>query len=348
MNPAQVISVLELTSLGNWASAWDQLVADSELPTPFLLSWWLEAVGSTRNNFVLVVTGEELLGGMALESHSVLGIGFFRVLGGGKLCPDHLDLVSQRDRLDETRRALRGWFAAKGSRVVDLQGVRGNADLLDVFGSAFVTDLDLAPYEILPGSIDDYLQARSRRFGQRIRKLQRTADADGVVIRRVDPDEIPAAMAEFTAMHAARADRRELVRELPRLTRAVELGSAREAVWIFVAEASGICGAVLIALLIGDRLCLYQTARRHDDQFNNVGTLINYLSIRDATAMNMREVDFLRGTERYKSSFASAERRLLRVQAATGKRGRAALALLRFSINMRHRLGALRARFRDR
>ncbi|MFC6345434.1 hypothetical protein ACFP8W_25845, partial [Nocardioides hankookensis] len=48
-------------------AAWDGLVADQPVPSPFLRSWWLEGVAPTDTTFVLVLDGERLVGGLALQ-----------------------------------------------------------------------------------------------------------------------------------------------------------------------------------------------------------------------------------------------------------------------------------------
>ena len=60
-------SLLDIPQLNGWAAQWDRLVDSSPLPSPFLWSWWLTATADLTANFLLVVDGTRLLGGLALE-----------------------------------------------------------------------------------------------------------------------------------------------------------------------------------------------------------------------------------------------------------------------------------------
>ncbi|MDB5113971.1 MAG: hypothetical protein JWL78_1041, partial [Chloroflexi bacterium] len=44
-------------SLGGYATAWDALVDRQPLPSPFLRSWWLEAMSAAHPRFLLVLDG---------------------------------------------------------------------------------------------------------------------------------------------------------------------------------------------------------------------------------------------------------------------------------------------------
>ena len=82
--------LLEVSDLGSWRAAWDALVLTAPLPTPFLRSWWLDAQRAVRDGsalFVLVVQGEQLLGGQALQVDRVLGAQRIQALGQGPLAP---------------------------------------------------------------------------------------------------------------------------------------------------------------------------------------------------------------------------------------------------------------------
>lgn len=337
-------TVLEVSDLGAHTAAWDDLVALAPLPSPFLRSWWLQGAGTARDHYVLVFDGDTLVGGLALERHRLLGVDHFRVLTGGKLCPDHLDLVSHPDRVGDVVAALRSWFTGPGSRVVDLQGINQDAYLLAVFDRAEVTELDVALYEKLPGSLEEYYAARSRSFRARARKQHRRTVNAGVTYRRIDAAEVPAAMEQFAAMHALREDRQELCRVIPRIQRAAELGAARDEVTVYVAEREGRVGVVLLLFTTGNRLFLYQSSRLLVPEFNHAGTAVDVVAIGDGCADGIAEFDFLRGPELYKYSFTSSSRTLLRVRAGHGLLGRPAHRLLQVATEGRHRLGALRAR----
>lgn len=108
-------------SLGELGVAWDALVDASPLPSPFLRSWWLEAGAGPEPRFVLVMDGDALVGGLALEEDRVLGVPRLREMGP-LLGADHLDLVAAPGRADQVVGALADWFASRRPLLVDLVG----------------------------------------------------------------------------------------------------------------------------------------------------------------------------------------------------------------------------------
>src|SRR5438093_9962218 len=77
------------SELGTFRAAWDALVDGIEVPSPFLRSWWLHHAAGPHPVFVLVLEGETLVGGLALQQDRRWGIPRLRVQGAGALCPDH-------------------------------------------------------------------------------------------------------------------------------------------------------------------------------------------------------------------------------------------------------------------
>ncbi len=336
------LHVIEVSQLGPWTPQWDELTTFCDPSSPFLRSWWLEGVGGKRDHFVLVVDGQTLIGGLALERHSGWGVDRFRTLGGGKLCPDYMDVVASPARSPEVVEAIRGWFLGRGSRVVELEGVCTGARILDVLAPARVKQLDITVYETLPESFEAYMAARSKTFAARVRKFERQSSAGELTYRRVNASELDWALAEFSALHSVRDDRVELMRELPRIERAVALSAARDEVRIYVAEHDGDVGVVMIIFTTGNRASIYQTARSMEPTFNHAGTVIDIRAIQDACAEGMIECDFLRGPEAYKRSFASSERQLYEVRAAHGLAGQLVLSSSETTRLIRGWLGRIR------
>jgi len=335
--------VVEVGELGRFAAAWDALAEQATLPSPFLKSWWIAGVGGPDDVFVLVLEGETLLGGLALQRRRRWGVEILTVQGGGKLCPDHLDLVARPDRISDVTSALRRWWLAGRSRVLDLDGLREDSLVsLGVVPEARLEVVDVAPFEPLVGCPDDYLSRRSSSFAKSHRKYRRRLERAGVTMRRLTAPEVPAAMSTFAALHGARDDRVELSREMPRVLAAVERGVAADEARVHVAECEGRTGAVLVTFEAGGRLMVYQTARAVDDRaFNHVGAVLDVVVIHEAIDEGLTEIDFLRGDEPYKRSFVSQDRRLLRARAARGLRGRAYLALDVTRVRLRRTAGRL-------
>ena len=328
------LTVLESDSLGAHRDRWDALVLGSRLPTPFLRAWWLESVGTDRDRYVLVLDGDELVGGLALERRVRWGIELYRFLGGGTLCPDHLDLVAETGREEQVVTALRAWFARRPGRLIDLRGVAEDAVVLAVLPRWRCED-DGAPYEPLPATMEAYLARRSKNFRRTALRAERQFAQRGAVTRRLEPAEVPGALADFVEIQRHRGGREALLAQMPRLERAVLAGVEAGQVHVLATDLDGERAAVVLALATGGRLGLYQVARRTEKQFSRVGTVAAMAMVRAAIAEEMSEVDFLRGDEAYKFAFTGARRTLWRVRSGSDPATQLAAGLWVLTARMR-------------
>lgn len=307
------LAVVERSSLGVFDSDWNTLVEGSALPTPFLRSWWLDSVGSEHACFVLALRRDELVGGLALERRSLLGVEHYRFLGGGRLCPDHLDLVARPGHEDEVCAALFSWFRSRRSRILDLRGIAENATVLGLYPGRLRPD-DVAPYQRMPATAAEYLAGRSSNFRRSTRRTERQLTQRGGTLKRVAEPDIESALDDFAQIQRSRGDREALLEEWPRLRSAVMTGAACGEARVYAAEFDGARAAVVVAFAFAGRLSLYQVARRTERQFSGLGTVMLMTAVNDAVQSGMDEVDFLRGGESYKADFARYRRRLWRLR----------------------------------
>lgn len=320
--------------------AWDAMVAAAPLPSPFLTTWWLDAVGGGRAHYVLVLDGDRLLGGLPLQRRRTLGVATYQMLGAGRLCPDHLDLVAAPEDADRVLAALRRWYDAQRACVLDLDGLGADARLLALAPGAGHAVTAHAPYQGFGGSAEAYYATRSKSFVRRVRKRGRRLERVGVTFRTVrEPAEVAAALSVMRSLHRQRGDRGPLLAEFDRVEAAFVAGAAAGQVRVQLAEhGSEVCG-VLVSATTGDRLATYQIARSLDERFSDVGTLLYVTAVDEAADAGLSEIDFLRGEEGYKLSFADGRRPLVRLRAARGLRGRALLAITLQAQRLRHRVG---------
>src|SRR3954453_5546634 len=132
--------------LGRWASDWNDLVAASPVPSPFLRSWWIDNAAKGRRVIVLVVAGDELLGGFAAERRRYLGVPVLTAVGAGALCPDHVDVVARSGSEDIVHDAIASWMRRRGNRIIDFEGVPEHSLMRLVVPRARAVPHDLAPY----------------------------------------------------------------------------------------------------------------------------------------------------------------------------------------------------------
>lgn len=345
LDPAPTVRIEVVDHLGEHAAAWDDLVSSADLVSPFLRSWWLGSMDVARRPCIVLVHGpDRLVGGIALQRSRLLGVEVLTVLGGGRLCPDHLDLVAERGQEDVVVAALRGWFRRPGARVVDLDGLRDDALALRLFPREQAVVAELAPYEPLPADAADYFAARGSRVRGKAGKGRRRLERAGVVFRRTaDP---VAALDAFEALHGVREDRQELLGHREELRRFFLAGAAAGEARSYEAELDGELVGVLLGFTTGGRWATYQIARSLDRTVRDVGTVLDVVSIEEACAEGLTELDLLRGAESYKESFATQARGLLRLRAAHGLRARLLLATVRGLARGRRLLVVLAGRLR--
>lgn len=304
------------------AAAWDALGSRQMLPSPFLRSWWLEAMPAPRRTFLVMYDGSTLVGGIPLARDRLLGVPRYRFLGQGVLCPDHLDLMAAPGCEEQVAEAFATWFAAPGTRLMDASGLV--ADSLLARALAVSSDpIDLAPYQVLPETPEAYLASRSKNFRRSLRRTAHRLGEAGVTHRRADTrEEIDDALGRFRALHDGRPGRKQLLDELPTLRTAVHAGAERGEMQVDVLVDAGETVAVSLFFRIADRLSCYQHARSLDGAHDGAGTALIHRILESGIEARITEVDLLRGDERYKSSFADGARELHRVRVGHGMAAR--------------------------
>jgi len=323
------LTLIEQPLLGRYASAWNALVDQAPLPTPFLRSWWLEHTSSGRPIFVLVLDGEVLVGGIALQEEQRRGGMRLRFMGSGPLCPDHLDLLAAPGREPEVVDALRTSLAARDPAIVDLDGLRAGAFVTDCFDQRTVVQSAVAPYLALDGPAS--LVGRPTRA--RWRKKH------GLVHRMVTGEDADVALSTVRSLHEQRWGQES--RFLPRFGQfesAAREGMRRGELLLHELVAPGPGGGVVVAvsvvLNVAGRASYYQVGRRTEPQWSGAGTAVLACSVAAAVDAGCHEFDFLRGTEPYKREWTTDERSISRLVADVGGR-RAGAAVLAASINAR-------------
>ncbi|HEU5038706.1 MAG TPA: GNAT family N-acetyltransferase [Nocardioides sp.] len=302
--------------LGPWRKHWDDLVLRQPLPSPFQRSWWLEALIPSGVVHALVTDGDRLLGGLALGSATRAGVTRLTAPGPPVLCPDHLDVLAEPGHEPAVVQALGRWFRSPGQRQVDVRGAVAGGLLAQVVGGTHHQH-DEAPYdELEPGA--DWLAARSSGFRRSVRRGRKRLDEAGYEHRRLPADEVGRGLEELRLLHERREDRGPLLDALPVLARAVTAGAARGEARVDVLASAHDTAAVVVSFVVGGRLSLYQVARSTAPEHGSAGTALLAAVVEDAAAAGCREVDMLRGSEDYKTSFVDRTRALERVRGAHG------------------------------
>lgn len=344
MHPSSTLLATVVPHLGEHATAWDDVVEESPLPSPFLRSWWLGAAErKTQSHLLFHDADGALLGGVPTVLDRVAGVPRLRFSGAGVLCPDHLDLVARTGADEAVGTGFMRWITSLGKNlVVDLGGLVHPSSL----GRALARPgdvrrgevIDVAPYAALPVAPATYLETRSSGTRRSVRRTDRRLSAAGSRHHRIEPSGLATALEDFRRLHAAREDRAPLLAALPLLARAVAAGMAAGEARVDVLETDGRAQAVSIAFVVAGRISLYQVARSLAREDDGAGTALLHRVVEDAVLDGCHEVDLLRGDEGYKSSLADDRRSIGRIRTARGPIAGALLAAGSEAARLRRRL----------
>jgi CelD/BcsL family acetyltransferase involved in cellulose biosynthesis len=324
------LRVVMRTHLSSLEPAWDTLVERLPLPSPFLRSWWLEHTADGTQRFLLIMDGDVLVGGLALQEERWFGVPRLRVMGAGPLRPDHLDAVALPDREKDVLAALAAWLRRPGSRVLDLEGVAGGSRLAAALpGRVHREVIAVAPWAPLAADPADWLRTRPRSFRATLRKTSRRLEQEAVAHRMLRGASVGAVLGTLRRLHRAQwGERSNFLAAYERFAAASRAGAARGEVAFHELIAGEEVVAAVSCFEFAGRLTLYQSGRLSAHRWRNAATVLLATVIQEACRRGFSEVDLLRGDEPYKANFASAARELLRLRAAHGAAGRLALAAL--------------------
>lgn len=325
--------VLVEDGLGARAREWDDLVARQPLPSPFLLSWWVDLAAEGRPVVLHCVdaTDGSLVGGAALQLDRIgrgpASLERVRCLGQGELAPDHLDVVAVPGREQEVCRRVIGWLRRPGARVVDLDGLAATGRLAGALASSEI-DRTGAPWTPLPADPADYLADRPGTLRSTISRSRKRFDKVGASVRRVPAEEADRALDTLASLHDDRwADESGFLAAWDRFRAAAHDGIASGAVVIHeLRAANGRVVATELDLVSGDRLAFYQAGRDTDRDWRGSGSVLKAAIIDWACSERLVEFDLLRGDEPYKADWARERRELVRVRFGVGPAGRSVVA----------------------
>jgi CelD/BcsL family acetyltransferase involved in cellulose biosynthesis len=276
----------------------------------------------------LVVDDDRLVGGLALEEERRLGLPCLRVMGGGRLCPDHLDLLAAPSQEDTTISLLRSWLHRPGGRLLDLKGIRAGSRLIEALpGPARRETFAVAPWTPLPNDAPTYLASLPSQFRRQIRRSSARLAAEGATHRTSRGLSAVRSLDTLRELHQAQwGDRSRFLPEFNRFASGCRLGAEADEVVVHELATEERVISTFVAFEVAGRVSLYQSARLTDHRWRDAAAVLLTAIFTDACDRGFTEVDFLRGEELYKNKFAPRRREMIRLLAGSGVTGRVASA----------------------
>jgi CelD/BcsL family acetyltransferase involved in cellulose biosynthesis len=313
------LRVISSPTLGEHATAWDELVLAGRMPSPFLRSWWLEAVQTPDAVFVLVVRKDELVGGLALNATTKRGITRIQLLQSGALWPHGLDVVARTGEELAVAHAVLGHVAKWGQlgALVDVTGTFAESALVGAAPSRQrVERMDEWMTLTVPKDFETYLANRPRHLRQEIRRIDRRLTERGVIYRTVtDRAGIEASLDEFERLHRLRWRNggSGFVSSISTFATAARAGAARGEVVIHEVAVGERVLASLVTLELGTRCWFYQMGRDDDPEWSGTGVLVRARAIQRSCEVRHTTVDLGTGSPELKVQWIDERRPVMRV-----------------------------------
>ncbi len=320
---------------------WSELMGSSDAGVFNSWEWlypWYTRIGADRALHILETRDGEgnLLGLMPLcmERRRVMGQTLRRLafLGETEVGSDYLDVVARRGcEEDVTRTFLQSLRdSADEWDVLDLLDMdvesRTVRSLREVFrGGAFVVEINegsICPYEtFVPGETSEDFLRGTRRYDNYVRRRKWLQKQPGYRIEVTsNPGEVAAPLSEFMSLHALRwaedggsqgitgPEVEAFHRDATQLL--AECGQLR----LYTMMVGDKAVASVYGIVHGGTFIYYQSGRDPEWQSKSVGLVLVGETFKDAIDMGLREYDFLRGVETYKSDWVTRERRTVGVR----------------------------------
>jgi CelD/BcsL family acetyltransferase involved in cellulose biosynthesis len=318
-------------ALGEFAPEWDALVDRSARPSPFMRSWWLEAVtADARPSFLLLVEGGQLVGGLAVVTDRSRVVVRHRLPGEGALAPHDLDLVAAPGYGGEVAAAVWRWLTRPGGRIVDFRGVAPDAllgEALPAGGRA--GRVDGAPWIDVPPTFEEYLACRAKKLRQEIRRVERRFSELGVRYREVATADTDRAVETLERLHRARWRKASVfVRRFEAFAAAARIGARRGEVAFHELLAGDAVIATLVTLELAGTCFFYQTGRDPAPRWSNCGTMLKAKAIERSCRLGHHRIDLCMGDVDYKRRWADGFQPVTRIRWARGPVARTVLAEL--------------------
>jgi CelD/BcsL family acetyltransferase involved in cellulose biosynthesis len=325
-----VSTVFAAASLGSRADEWDALVDASPHPSPFLRSWWLDAMAGPNTEFVLVVDDGRLTGGIALDTDRRRGVARGRIPGTGPLAPHNLDLVASPGTEAAVCAALFDQLGVHRPWITDFYGIRPDCHLLSCSApSRRVARIDGAPWLRVPPDFEQYVSSRPTKLRQEIRRVIRRLDEAGYGYRVVGAADTRRALDTLEQLHRGRwGSRSHFLPAYAAFADAAEAGARRGEVAFQEIVLDGAVVASLVTLEVAGVSSWYQMGRDPDPRHSNVGTLLKARAVERSCRAGHRVIDLCIGEAPLKAQWADCVTPVLRLRWASGRAGAIVLAVL--------------------
>ena len=311
--------VVVTPELGEFRSAWDELVAVAPVPSPYMRSWWLEAYASEQSAFVLVVEDDRLLGGLPLDLARRFGLPMFRVMGTRYVPVAHIDVLAVPSERHRVTNRLHRWFADQDCWI-QLDGLVENSDLAAILpGRSSRTIDEVLPWMPLPATFEEYMESRPRKHRRTVQAAIRRLEAEGAEHRIVTLEDLPRSLEDTRRLHSELLPTgSRFLATFGRFETAATLGMERGELSIEELHVGDEVIAANVYLDFAEVIHGVQFGRSLDHRWHGAGSVLIAKMIEQACDRGYKALDMGLGGQDYKYRWVDHKRYVYRMEATNG------------------------------
>ena len=333
--PMNIIRYRSFREFSDHQLAWESLSEANPMASPqWVIPWW-ETYGQSEDRelyWLAGLVGDELVGVAPLYVDNVNSSKRLRFLGDGKVCSDHMSLLSTPDHsslcavnvCDWVREEVgNSWNSAHFECVpAEDKNTIALSDLLHNAGFAIYQRPNCSSWQVeLPGTWDEYLSRLSKNQRKRCRRWCRQWIDSGKLTRKsvTSQDDLDEAFENLCRLHNARRrfvgqtgafEDQQFFEFHKQATR--ELLESDQLRIDFLMEGSR---PITCEYLFTSNSAVFSYQSGYDPEYSTIGAgnISLTLAIRSAIEDGYRTFDFLRGSEKYKQSWKADETKTIDV-----------------------------------
>ena len=339
----EVGAVGSTSTLAGMRAEWDALLDASNAGLFNAWEWlypWCRRIATDRRP--LVLTARDRTGALvgllplSVEYRSVGGLPVRRLsfLGETHVGSDYLDVVAKRGQEREVARHFARMLHALRDEwdVLDLTDLREGSPTVDILREVFsdsdvrVAERYVCPYDTLdPNESFDAFLKRTGRRDNFLRRRKWLEKQEGYRIEKTEaPGELAGPLTDFFRLHSARwaSDGGSQGIKGPGVEAfhrdATQLLAERGLLRMYTMKVGGRAVASVYGMVHRDSFIYFQSGYDPEWRNRSVGLVLVGETFRDAMASGLKEYDFLRGTETYKSDWVTKQRHTVSVRVHAG------------------------------
>ena len=306
---------------------WSALTANPFRSFHWNFAWWKSFQNEGELRLFVLRAGDSIVGIAPLFEDQWLGQKRLRFIGSGKTCTDYTGFIVSE--------AWRGTFVAEFTAIVDdycsileLEGVgddEGNVEFEKSVSNSFwceEEDIDSTWLLALPGSWDEFKAESKKSLRRKIKKAEKRLDSDSFEIRSTLEDDLCSdeAWNLLVQLHQGRFTSKGEEGAFADpcfdsfLKGAFDELSKEHRAEIIVAYCDGEPIGAHLYFFGEEGPQLYQAGIQIEKIACEPGHLLITHAVRKSIERGYQNLDFLRGTEKYKSYWGAVPKQLRRIR----------------------------------